>query len=75
MGDVRERDRDRERQRKRGKSKERLSVKFLSLEIEWPQLKTEDGDVSSKETKELLEKQRESVVFTAWFLINLWIID
>lgn len=74
MGDVeRETETDRERRGKR--EGRRLSVRFPSLGIEWLQLKTEDKDISAKETEALLEKQRESVILMTWVLINLWIID
>lgn len=59
------------RKGERGKREEgRLRVKILSLGIEWPHFKTEDEDISAKETKELLEKQKERVILTAWVLIN-----
>lgn len=74
MGDV---ERESEGRRKVGREEGRegrLRVKFLSLGIEWPHFKTEDEDILAKETKELLEKQRERIILTAWFLIKQRII-
>lgn len=68
MGDI-------EREKEKGGEERSLSVEFLTVGIEWPQLKTEDEDILAKEMKELLEKLRERVILTSWFLINLRIID